>query len=64
MNKSIDDLRSALETIRKEHFPEIDQSLVQDIIDIQAGTEDDSIKSKKVMELIEKFSKVMDDENA
>lgn len=65
MNKSIDDLRNALETIRKEHYPGIDPTLVKLIIDIESTSgEDETIKAKKVIKLIEDFSNSMEGNNA
>lgn len=56
MNKSIGDLRKALDTIRQDLYPDIPQVLIDEIIKIQAGAEDDAVKARKVMELIERYT--------
>lgn len=64
MNKSIDDLRKALDTIRQDLYPDIPQALIDEIINIQAGAEDASVKTRKVVELIERYAADKEGQNA
>ena len=65
MNKKTDDLRNALETIRETHFPEVNPELIKLIIDTESDpNESEIVKARRIIQLIEEYSDIMDGNNA
>ena len=52
MKNSLDDLKSTLEAIRREKYPNIPSDVIERIVEVQAGNQDNAAKRQAETERI------------